>query len=65
MSLNTIDTQINLSQIEDQVALLLHAHGAIPERSEVVSIDFGDPDDQNVVPLKVTIQNGKEVKQVG
>lgn len=59
MTSTTLDTVLNLKQIEDQVALLLYAYGVVPASATVERIDFGTPNDQDVVPLKVTIK--KEV----
>lgn len=61
MVTQTIKTGLNFSQIEDQVALLLHAHGAVPSNANIVDIDFGETDENNVVPLTVKYEKEQEV----
>ena len=62
MTSTTFNTVLNVKQIEDQVALLLYAYGVVPMNATVERIDFGTPDDQDVVPLKVTIKKEVEVE---
>lgn len=37
-----IETSINRQHIVDQVALLLHAWGVVPEKEEITNIQFGE-----------------------
>lgn len=58
-----IETGINLGQINDQVAMLLHAHKVIPDSMEIQDIEYGDPDKDGVIPLKVHVMKEQEVSK--
>lgn len=52
-------TEISLSQIKDQIALLMYAYGKVNDNEEIVDIEIGELKGETV-PLRLKLK--KEVR---
>lgn len=56
MTTRIVNTQLHSDTIVNQIAATLYQLRAIDDDADITAIEFGVPDKEGVIPLKVTIK---------
>lgn len=56
MTERTVETELHCDTIVSQIAATLYQMRAIPDDADVIAIEFGKPDAEGVMPLKVILK---------